>query len=251
MSEPSTPDPKTVREIAREAIRSASQRLELIDSVIARHRAIGDRPASGSGELMVWHATYSSLCRAVRVEMRAASWPDEQPPADPMAVEVKCGRECSEMHTFEQGSCEAAVTAEQQQDGAVERVEAWLDNRIHSTFYGPVAPETICSYPVDGDDCSIVYVLTEPDLRAVLAERTALAARVAELGSERTSLAVLLLAEHDEREADTRAVMAVLKLGEVLYLGQRPTDWTDARRGLLARFADRIAALAAAETEES
>lgn len=82
-----TPDPKTVREIAREAIRSASQRLELIDAVIARHRAIGDRPASESGELGAWHATYSALCQAVRADMQAASWPDEQP-QDERDVEI-------------------------------------------------------------------------------------------------------------------------------------------------------------------
>lgn len=73
-----TPDSKVVREIAREAIRSASRRLELIDGVIARHRAIGDRPASGSGELLAWQAAYSALCKAVRLEMQAAFWSDEQ-----------------------------------------------------------------------------------------------------------------------------------------------------------------------------
>ncbi len=57
---------------------------------------------------------------------------------------------------------------------AAGRVTAYLDNRIRSTFHGPAEPETIASYPVDGDNCSIVYVLTVSDVRAVLAENASL-----------------------------------------------------------------------------
>jgi hypothetical protein len=60
------------------------------------------------------------------------------------------------------------VTAEQQQDGAAECVRAFLQ------FYGP--DDEIVGYTHD-------FRLNAADLRAVLAERDALAARVAELTS--------------------------------------------------------------------
>lgn len=97
-----------------------------------------------------------------------------------------------------------ATGGEQAQDGALERLRVYSEDPLWSAKL-------------------------RADLRAVLAERDALAARVAELEAE--------------READTRAVAALLKLGDVSFRGTLLTDWEDAKGALAARFADRIAAL--------
>lgn len=182
------PDPEVVRKVARTAMDLAATRRDDLDAAIRRHGGLGEMPEDpqARGE---YRNTYGALYSAAAADMKAvatvaASWPDEQP------------------------------------DGAAGRVEAWLDNRIHSTFYGPVAPEAICSYPIDGDGCSIVYVLTESDLRAVLAERNALAGKVAELESKWNAAA---------RTA-------------VVYMHNR-AEGGAASAELHALFADRIAAL--------
>ncbi|NUP48989.1 MAG: hypothetical protein HOW97_17040 [Catenulispora sp.] len=54
----------------------------------------------------------------------------------------------------------------------------------------------------------------------------------------------------DDAEADVRAVAALLKLGDVSFLGTWLTDYDDARSELESRFADRIAALNARDTKE-
>ena len=56
-------------------------------------------------------------------------------------------------------------------------------------------------------------------------------------------------AEQLQDDGDVRAVAALLELDSVLYLGQRPTDWGDARSELAVRFADRIAALEARDAK--
>lgn len=111
--------------------------------------------------------------------------------------------------------------AERQQDGAVEAArrfaDAWRGAHVfvRETRDGTLLIECPANRSVR---------LTEPQLRAVLAERTALAARVAELEAE--------------READTRAVAeACSDLGN--------DEGPRGIRQMYARFADRIAPLGA------
>ena len=105
------------------------------------------------------------------------------------------------------------VEAEQVQDGAAGRVEAWV-NRI-------------AAHASDETDTRRIA-----DFRAVLAERNALASRVAELTAE--------------REPDARAVNCLLRLVEA----DPAFSYGPAATALRARFADRIAALDTTETEE-
>jgi hypothetical protein len=75
----------------------------------------------------------------------------EQQPAEATGGEVKCGRECSEMHTYVPGECEAAVTAEgpqeettggeQVQDGAFDEARALLASSSKRTRFGRVFVE--------------------------------------------------------------------------------------------------------------
>ena len=144
----------------------------------------------------------------------------------------------------------------EQQDGAAEAVQrfadAWRDPHayVHEARNGTLL--------IARDDHRTVR-LTEPQLRAVLAERDALAKRVAHLDSARDSAVREWRREHDaadalqaerdalaarvaeleaEREADTRVVA---ELRTAYSQGGRGWAETDA---LIARFADRIAALA-------
>jgi hypothetical protein len=153
-----SPDPKIVREIAREALKMAARHRgrDYRPAAIVKSGILGDRPMGAPGDAsLAWANAYSNLSQAVGAEMRIAivtvtvSWPDEQQPAD-------------------------VVTAEQQQDGAAEDVAAFLD--IWEAEHG--------SGSIRGGNADVPYLFSS-DLRAVLAERTALAARVVELESER------------------------------------------------------------------
>jgi hypothetical protein len=190
----STPDPKTVRKIAREAVRrgGSDSGYGFIGSVISDHAAMDEMLASGD------RAAFGRLHAAVRAELKGATitveWPDEQQPAD-------------------------VVTAEQQQDGAAEELR---------TFLAALPPRI--DIVADWTRGGVRNVLTAEALRAVLAERTALAARVAKLTVERTE--------------DARTVDAVAAAEDDELLDRAISN-------LIARFADRIEALFATDPEES
>jgi hypothetical protein len=246
MSEPMTtaPDPKTVREIATEHILDCGRNADDIGAYVMGHH----------GPDALTKHQYGAWCSAIRSAIRTAvvtvEWPDEQQPADvvtdltgagngvheitvvqqhPMIGKwwqshCSCGYFASDLHNSHEAAEQAGqihvrktsaadvVTADQQQDGAVRReaVQARYDNYVARHEHIGFA---CCSAHASADD-----------VPALLAERTALAARVAEL--------------EGEREADTRAVAAVVSA--------RNRQLDSALRMLRARFADRIAALDAA-----
>jgi len=117
----------------------------------------------------------------------------------------------------------------QVQDGAaseaVIRLERWLSARQANVYEG-ISSTCVTAEP--RDRTTAAYTIAESDLRAVLAERDALAARVAELEAE--------------READARAVARCQQ-------AKAGPDAVPAMLALDARFADRIAALAGDETD--
>lgn len=129
----------------------------------------------------------------------------------------------------------------ERQDGAVGRVEAWLDDWPHGDVVWFANAEDIAP-------------LTIADLRAVLAERTALAARIAKLAAERETLTELL-PDTEQEDFDTHAVQRVLGAVTAVFLGlpQRPAPplataieaLADAANELGHRFVDRITAQAA------
>jgi hypothetical protein len=134
------------------------------------------------------HGAWCSAIReAIRTAQIAVSWPNEQQPAE-------------------------ATGGEQARDGGPSRP---LIERLP-----PEDAERVAAL-IDERDCWRKEVL---DLRAAVAERDALAARVAEL--------------EGEREADTRAVDRLLLPGS-----DKVTEYFAAMDALKARFADRIAAL--------
>ncbi|MFL6113969.1 MAG: hypothetical protein ACJ786_21810, partial [Catenulispora sp.] len=114
------------------------------------------------------------------------------------------------------------MTAEQQQDGAAERLRTVLALR---------AEHGVHDFTFDDDVAAVL------DERAVLTERNALAARVAEL--------------EGEREADTRAVARVEAADTIDFSEGAFAKWSEANEDLFARFADRIAAQAAERPEEA
>ena len=121
----------------------------------------------------------------------ALSWPDEQQPAE-------------------------AAGGEQAQDGAAGRLLAWLNfSQQNRPGYDHLRDVSYTKAPICDDDLGIV-----------LAERDALAARVAELEAE--------------READTRAVAALL---HAQADGAGMAECKHVFADLRARFANRIAAL--------
>jgi hypothetical protein len=119
------------------------------------------------------------------------------------------------------------VTAEQQQDGAAADILAFLDAWEADRGFGNA---------IRGGNGDIPYLFAT-DLRAVLTERNALAARVAEL--------------EGEREADTRAVARVEAADTIDFSEGAFAKWSEANEDLFARFADRIAAQAAERPEEA
>ena len=213
-----TPDPQTVREIARDCTADYLDDARDIAAHVMGHFGMGV-----PGNVYAWSD-------AVRTDLSAAvvSWPDEQQPAevDPAITEAYDAlelltRELAEVakqrtayreevmrlraRLREQQPAEA-TGGEQAQGGAAGRIQALMD------IY----------YSKD---------INPADLRAVLAERATLAARVAEL--------------EGEREADTRAVadwsgrMTAGRIAEAVEAG----------RVLESRFADRIAALTERDTK--
>jgi hypothetical protein len=126
------PDPKTVREIAREIILDCGRNADDIGTYVWV-RVGADLSKHEHG------AWCSAIREAIRTAQITASWLDEQQPAE-------------------------TTGGEQAQDGAVGRLESWL--AVPNHFGAQI----------------------EADLRAVLADRDALAARVAELEGEREAL---------------------------------------------------------------
>jgi len=82
-----------------------------------------------------------------------------------------------------------ATGAEQVQDGAAGRVEAFLDRRAELQKQGGTSGR-IGAEVIARVQTSVPWELTDVDLRAVLAERDALAARVAELTAELNELLI-------------------------------------------------------------
>lgn len=169
-----TPDPQTVREIAREHIRSG---IADIGTTIVKYFGNG---ALGDEECGDW---YHAVVQAWRIELRAVSWPDEQQPADP-------------------------VTAGQQQGGAVGRVEAirarWESTGFRALSDGQIDElikfllDQLADFPAaiaraksaEGAWSAQQEIIQAERRRAeqIEAERNALAARVAELESERETV---------------------------------------------------------------
>jgi hypothetical protein len=183
------------------------------------------------------------------------SWSDEQQPVDVVTAEQQQGGaaltavELAELtasiehlsgpDAWDEGRLESAlipvthyvprllamVAKQQQQDGAAEELRAFLDAL-------PPRIDIVADWTRGG----VRNVLTAEALLAVLAERTALAARVAEL--------------EGEREADAWDVRGLLMA--LIVLGSRwPAGLERRANRLRERFADRIAALNADDTEES
>ena len=146
----------------------------------------------------------------------------------------------------EQQPAEAAGD-EQAQDGAAGRDEAAekAEERYRNTrTHVLVALSEHCSFPHVGAAADAVTALVKPQLEAVyaaglrtLAERNALAARVAELEAH---LAQLLRVDREADEADTRAVAALL---HAQADGAGMAECKHVFAELRTRFADRIAAL--------
>ncbi|NUQ98289.1 MAG: hypothetical protein HOY79_17655 [Streptomyces sp.] len=74
----------------------------------------------------------------------------------------------------------------------------------------------------------------------------ALAAQIA----GESEIVMSMRAVQPQDDGDVRAVAALLKLGDVSFLGTWLTDYDDARSELESRFADRIAALEARDMKE-
>ena len=76
------PDPKVVRDVAREAMRLAASRRDDIDVAIRRLGGLGDPPEDREA-LATYRTARGELYAAVRAEMLTAfvniTWPDEQP----------------------------------------------------------------------------------------------------------------------------------------------------------------------------
>lgn len=221
------PDPKTVREIARKFLTEPDISADELDYVVRSY--IG---YVGGEEHTAWRdAVRADADDAVVVT--TATWPDEQQLAETtgvrgrVAVDAAVEQLREAAKTREGTGLEGldapvlvvlaelerlrrhaeATGGEQVQDGAAGRVEAWV-NRI-------------AAHASDETDTRRIA-----DFRAVLAERNALAARVAEL--------------EGEREADSRAVAALTEAAVALNLGARLQP---ALGDLDDRFVDRIAAL--------
>jgi len=206
------PDPKTVREIARKFLLDPHMTASDLKALV--------RDAAGADAS---DETFSAWYDAVRADVRkgrvetVASWPDEQQPAE-------------------------ATGGEQVQDGAAGRMRAWLEfSQQNRPGYDHLRDVSYTKAPICDDD--LRAVLDNREVWRNLArsrgtERNALAARVAELEGERNVLAALLLAEPDEREADARAVAEVAAAEDDEALDRAISN-------LIARFADRIAALEA------
>ena len=189
-------DPKTVREIAEDAIREGA-RTASIEDVLTGHPVVDhDDPESD------YDAWFDAIAAQVPKATVTVSWPDEPQPAEATGGEVKCGRECSEMHTYVPGECEAAVTAEgpqeeatggeQVQDGAaseaVIRLERWLSARQANVYEG-ISSTCVTAEP--RDRTTAAYTIAESDLRAVLAERDALRKQLATATARAESATVL------------------------------------------------------------
>jgi hypothetical protein len=140
------------------------------------------------------------------------------------AVGAEYLRLASEQPTAEQGGDEAA-------DAVREFLDAWEADR------GPGS--------IRGGNADMPYLFST-DLRAVLAERIQLAARVAELEAHP---ALLLAADAEEREADVRVVMRFKAVDTLDFSEDAFAEWSAACEALYDRFADRIAALEAHDTK--
>lgn len=150
-----TPDPKIVRELATEHILDCGRNADDIGAYVMGH--------FGTDALTKheYHAYCSAIRSAIRTAVVDLSWPGEQQPADPVSG--------------------------QQQDGALEAVrrfaDAWRESNARDRAHLPSEDGRRyfgdAWFQISGTDAK----LTEPQLRAVLVERDALAERVAELES--------------------------------------------------------------------
>lgn len=165
------------------------------------------------------------------------------------------------------GLPERAQAEEKQQDGAVEAARrfanAWRENNSWSRAHLPSEDGRRhfgdAWFQISGTDAK----LTEPQLRAVLAERddfraqlrtelaisaklrqrnVELATERCQAEAERTALAARVAELEGERKADTRLV-AVGVIEDLWNGDARPNSVIETHEQLHARFADRIAAL--------
>lgn len=207
MSEPTIPDPKTVREIAREYV--------LND----RHRAhdIGPAVLERFGPDGLTKPEYHAYCDAVRKAIASAavavSWPDEQQPAK-------------------------ATGGKQVQDGADEAPCVCGDPNC-MPYWRPVHQQ-INEMRLRSDRVAANF--TKAMLEEICEERT----RAEQAEAERDALAARVAELEAEREADARAVNRLLRLVEA----DPAFSYGPAAMALRHCFANRIAELGAAETEE-
>lgn len=200
-------DDSTIREQARNIILDHAKDIEYLSI----GEMIGDLDQFSGLPEEEFDRAQGRIDKMIRNAVVTVSWPGEQQLADTVSGEQQDGA------AGDKGSVRAASLL------------AFLD--LHRERRGH---DVIASLAV-GDGRTVE--LTQVQLRAVLAERDALAARVAEL--------------EGEREADARAVAELVKLGDVSFQGAWLTDWEDAKGALAARFADRITAQAAERPEEA
>ncbi len=143
-----TPDPQTVREIARTAVGYVI-RDHLVQAAMAEHGISADN-------VYAWSEVYDAVLDTIAA---GAQEPDSQQPAAPVSGE--------------------------QQDGALAAVRrfahAWDygNDVVDEDRYAPVSTLSI------GEHAGGTARMTPPQLLAVLAERDALASRVTELTAER------------------------------------------------------------------
>jgi hypothetical protein len=148
-------DPKTVREIARQHIRSGRTD---IGTTIVKHFGSG---VLGDEDLWAWEY---AVHEAWQTELRAVSWPDEQQPAE-------------------------ATGGEQAQDGAAAAVRRTYEYRVEHGYKTADYDDDDIVALLDNREAWRNLARSRTNLAAQVvgleAERDALAARVAELEGER------------------------------------------------------------------
>jgi hypothetical protein len=214
MSDPMTaaPDPKTVREDDDAFCPHTAYPLQVTLTLIEGDMTVRHTEC-GRTVLTDW-----PYLRAHDMPLTLAYATDDQ---DEDWLELRLPAGLDEWLQEDEQQPADVVTAEQQQDGAAEDLR---------TFLAALPPRI--DIVADWTRGGVRNVLTAEALRAVLAERDALAARVAELESE--------------READVRAVAAFQAAS-----GQGINEIATAGWALVERFADRVAALAAQDEQQA
>lgn len=213
-----TPDPKTVREIAQEVANLALHDAVHVDQWISA----------------VVNGRFGNECSSFRAPLHAAvarrmavvkpSWPDEQPQDERDARIAELEREVRQLRAG------APRAWKQDWRNPISRFETFVNatRNYDSDHLGGI---------MRGGNAEATITLG--DLRAVLA-------RLAELEAHPW---IVVEAEQPQDDGDVRAVAALLKLGDTSFRGNWLTDYDDARSELESRFAARIAALDARDAK--